>query len=141
MKCKNKVFAYITRGKNEATELLVFKHRDYPEAGIQVPAGTVEIGENHVAALKREIEEESGLTVFSDIRYLGHKMYWAKQKDEIHHRYFYQLRFRGESLEHFRHIVTGTGEDQDLVFDYSWVNLRQLPPLIAQHGQMVGKIF
>ncbi len=36
-----KVFAYITRGD----KLLVFRHADFPEAGIQVPAGTAKEGE------------------------------------------------------------------------------------------------
>ena len=34
---KRKVLAYVTRGD----ELLVFRHRDFPEAGLQVPAGTM----------------------------------------------------------------------------------------------------
>jgi hypothetical protein len=35
---KNKVIAYITQGKR----LLVFRHTQAPEAGIQVPGGTIE---------------------------------------------------------------------------------------------------
>ena len=35
---KHKVFAYLTHGHR----LLVFRHADFPEAGIQVPAGTVQ---------------------------------------------------------------------------------------------------
>ena len=53
-----KVVAYITRGD----ELLVFTHRDSPEAGVQVPAGTVEEGETLDAAVLREVHEETGLT-------------------------------------------------------------------------------
>ncbi len=34
---KKKVHAYITREKEGMKQLLVFKHRDIPEAGIQVP--------------------------------------------------------------------------------------------------------
>jgi len=56
-KTKLKVFAYIIRHKNQQAELLVFEHRDYPEAGIQVPAGTVEDQEALEAALMREVEE------------------------------------------------------------------------------------
>ena len=42
---KRKVFAYITH----RCHLLVFWHVDVPEAGIQVPAGTVEPGESPAA--------------------------------------------------------------------------------------------
>ena len=41
-----KVLAYVTRLRNGDVELLVFDHRDAPEAGIQVPAGTIEPGES-----------------------------------------------------------------------------------------------
>ncbi|MGG2089203.1 hypothetical protein ABFY59_19695 [Priestia aryabhattai] len=37
-----KVMAYITRVNGHHTELLVYKHKDYPKAEVQVPAGTVE---------------------------------------------------------------------------------------------------
>ena len=59
---KHKVLAYITRERDGRRELLTFTHRDHPEAGVQVPAGTVEPGQAIEAALFREIREESGLT-------------------------------------------------------------------------------
>ena len=40
---------------------MVFTHRDIPEAGVQVPAGTVEEGETLDAAVLREVHEETGL--------------------------------------------------------------------------------
>ena len=42
-------------------QLLVLKHRDIHEAGIQVPGGTVNEGETLEAAILREVQEESGL--------------------------------------------------------------------------------
>ena len=42
-----KVFAYITN----QNRLLVFRHLDFPEAGIQVPAGTVMANEDLVTAV------------------------------------------------------------------------------------------
>ena len=63
----NKVLAYITRGD----ELLVFRHRYFPEAGLQVPAGTVEEGESPHDAVLREAYEESGLQQVRIVRSLG----------------------------------------------------------------------
>ena len=60
---KKKVLIYITRTKNERTELLVFKHRDFPDAGIQVPAGSVEGDEEIEDAAIRETQEESGISL------------------------------------------------------------------------------
>lgn len=67
-----KVTAFITRRRNDATELLVFRH---PYAGIQVPAGTVELGESIEAALLREVQEESGLTDVQLVRHLRTEPY------------------------------------------------------------------
>lgn len=58
---KHKVLACMTRPRNGQTQLLVSDHREYPEAGTQIPAGTVENGEPVEAALFREVHEESGL--------------------------------------------------------------------------------
>ena len=52
-----KVAAYITC----ENQLLVFTHVDYPQAGIQVPAGTVAEEESLDDAVLREAFEETGL--------------------------------------------------------------------------------
>ena len=53
-----KVVAFVTRGHGSKKQLLVFRH---PSAGIQVPAGTVKLGESPEEAVLREAFEESGL--------------------------------------------------------------------------------
>lgn len=54
-----KVTAFITRPGTQEIELLVFQH---PQAGVQLPAGTVEPGEAPEDAVLREVEEETGLS-------------------------------------------------------------------------------
>lgn len=54
-----KVTAFVT---NQRSELLLLQH---PNAGIQIPAGTVELGEAPAAAVVREVAEETGLTAVS----------------------------------------------------------------------------
>ena len=54
----DKVAAFVTRKRNGVKELLLFRH---PRAGVQIPAGTVEDGENPETAVKREVYEETGL--------------------------------------------------------------------------------
>ena len=57
MKRRQRAYAYITnRGS-----LLVFRQPAYPEAGIQITAGTVQQGEDVKSAVLREAEEETGL--------------------------------------------------------------------------------
>ncbi len=53
-----KVTAFVTRRGSAGTELLLFRH---PNAGIQLPAGTVENGELAADAALREVIEETGL--------------------------------------------------------------------------------
>ena len=64
-----KVTAFVVRRSGEGFDLLLFEH---PHAGIQIPAGTVEIGETPDRAVLRETAEESGLTELAACHYLGH---------------------------------------------------------------------
>jgi len=64
-----KVTAFITRQKRDEEILLIL----HPHAGIQIPAGTVEKGENVEEELIREIMEETGLRKTIIKSYLGFK--------------------------------------------------------------------
>ncbi|MBA2247495.1 MAG: NUDIX domain-containing protein, partial [Chloroflexia bacterium] len=65
MTIKRKAFAYITSGPTSGPtsghRLLVFSHPLSPEAGIQVPAGTIDDGETPEEAVLREASQETGL--------------------------------------------------------------------------------
>ena len=54
-----KVTAFIIRKSKDGNDLLLFEH---PNAGIQIPAGTVEDQETPEKAIIREVAEETGLT-------------------------------------------------------------------------------
>ena len=72
-----KVTAFITRESVDGHDLLLFKH---PNAGIQIPAGTVEDDETPEEAVLREVSEETGLTSLSVGEYLGcmeHRPWWT----------------------------------------------------------------
>ena len=63
-----KVTAFITQERNGVSSLLVFKH---PTAGIQIPAGSVEPGEDIQTTAIRETYEETGLQHVQIEAYLG----------------------------------------------------------------------
>lgn len=63
-----KVVAFVTRGRESERRLLVMHH---PAAGLQVPAGTVNLLEQPEEAVKRETTEETGLQDVRIERALG----------------------------------------------------------------------
>jgi len=68
MRSIQKVTAFVTRMVVEKAELLLMEH---PTAGIQLPAGTVELGETLEAAVLREVVEETGLETVRIVGELG----------------------------------------------------------------------
>ena len=140
MKRVKKVVAYITLGDR----LLVFTHRDYPESGVQVPAGTVEADEELDAAVLREAEEETGLSNLKLVKYLGAKDFDAakvKRPEEIHERHFFHIEAANPAPEKWRHWeMTPSGEDKTPVaFDLSWVEKTDAD-LFYDFGALLDKI-
>ena len=110
-----KVVAYITRGD----ELLVFTHRDSPEAGVQVPAGTVEEGETFDAAVLREVQEETDLTptAVRNTAFLGRRLW--KAGPYCHERYFYHLLLTATVPDTWLHYETSGGKSEPIAFSFS----------------------
>ena len=136
MKSKTKVISYIFR-KN-ASEVLVFDHRDFPEAGTQVVGGTVEPGEDLVLALHREIFEESGLDLDpAFFMKLGETSYHRKDIPEINHRHYYAI--HGEDLpETWSHTVSSDGADDGMVFDFYWLSIDEARTiLVGNFGELL----
>lgn len=133
-----KVFAYITH----RNRLLVFTHPDFPEAGIQVPAGTVKPNEDLRDAALREAEEETGLSGLVLASYLGEQVLdmSACGIDQVHHRHFFHLLYGGDPPERWQHTETdpSDGSPVPIWFEFFWAALPgQIPPLICDHGKML----
>ena len=141
-KVKHKVMAYITHHHH----LLVFRHPGAPEAGIQVPAGTVEEHEQAEDAVLREAYEETGLTHLTLHCFLGdHERDMSDfGRDEVHHRRFYHLRCQGyppTTWQHEECYHSGSSAQKPILFEFFWAPLpHAVPPLIADHGIMLPQL-
>ncbi len=140
MKTVDKVYAYITWGKR----LLVFRQPRYPEAGIQVPGGTVELGEALANAALREAREETGLQNLTVRAFLGKIDYdMTPHHHAIQHRHFYHLDFTGNAPERWQHHERhrSDGEREPVLFELYWVDFPDgVPELIAGRGAFLNRL-
>ena len=144
MQTKRKAFAYIT----QRNKLLVFEHPDAPSAGIQVPAGTIEDGETPQDGALREAHEETGLESLRLMGLLGEQIRDMSDfdKHEIHHRYFCHVLCEEETPERWLHGERFPSDQTNHhgsithLFKFYWVDLNQLPELIADHDFYVPKL-
>jgi 8-oxo-dGTP diphosphatase len=142
-KTRQKAFAYITH----QNRLLVFRHVDVPEAGIQVPAGTIKVNEHPEQAVLREAVEETGLTDLTVEKFLGKQEREMSDfgRDEIHHRFFYHLHCNGVPPSTWYHVECDPSdgfEHEPILFEFFWVVLPYgVPSLIADHDRMLPQLF
>ena len=111
----------MTRGR----ELLVFRHRDFPEAGLQVPGGTIEEGEDPQDAALRELREESGLTQVRVVSFLGRYLHnAAPHSDEVHDRHVYHLELTGPADDSWLHYENDPSDGSPpIAFEFFWMSL------------------
>jgi len=119
---KQKVCAYILHEGDTELELLVFEHLD-GEAGVQIPAGTVEGNEKPEAAVHRELSEESGVVIPTFTLLKTVPPPWEGDPDVEAH--FFGGWAPVNIHKEWIHEVTGTGEDKGMRFHYYWLPLSQ----------------
>ncbi|PAD34562.1 NUDIX hydrolase [Terribacillus saccharophilus] len=132
-----KVLAYIISIRNNTYQMLVHEHKDIPEAGLQVPGGTVDPEEDLVTALQREIYEESGLCNLPVGEIVASAPFLHPDKQELQLRHFYLIQTKQQHPATWEHHVLGNGVDNGLVFRYTWYDLTSIPPLAASQDQFL----
>lgn len=139
MRVVEKAFAYVTH----RDLLLVFRHPESPEAGIQVPAGTIEPGESPARAALREAAEETGPERLELVAELGTADFDMSPfgRDEIQRRHFFHLSVRADPPGAWRHAERHPSDGGPPVpFEFFWTPLSNPLPLIAGHDALLDRI-
>lgn len=112
-----KVWAYVVRELDEDVQLLVFDHVDV-EAGVQIPAGTVEPDEDVASAVRRELKEEAGIQVGAFTRIAVRQQDWHGQEIQAH---LFAAWALPNTPDEWIHGVSGRGEDKGMQFRLYWL--------------------
>ncbi|MGG4547593.1 NUDIX domain-containing protein [Rossellomorea marisflavi] len=132
-----KAYGYITRNHDGRPQVLVFQHLIL-EAGVQIPKGTVQDGEDPEAAVVREMIEETGLTEWGKPEFLADDR-WRADDGSIHHRHFYRLD-QGDAPDQWQHEPSGGGEEEGLQFTLFWISSPGDIPLARGHGDYLHHV-
>lgn len=121
---------YLTR---DPSELLVLEHTpEFPTAGVQVPAGGVEPGEQPAATAIRELGEETGLHSSSSAVYLESRI-WEQDIAPSRVRHYFWVVAPADTPDRWSHTVTAGEEDEGMLF---WLTFRprDAPGLTPGYG-------
>lgn len=138
MQVVDKAMPCVVRPSAGGAELLVIRH---PRAGIQIPKGTVEPGEDVETAALRELEEETGVRTAKLVRALGCcERIAGAGTDETgpleHHRWHvFRVELTGPVADRWTHRVTAPGDEQGMDFGCHWL------PLAPDSAQLLHPAF
>jgi 8-oxo-dGTP pyrophosphatase MutT (NUDIX family)/predicted DNA-binding protein (MmcQ/YjbR family) len=130
-----KSIGYVTRGRR----VLFFRATETPEAGAELPGGTLEPDEDPNQGLLREIYEETGLSRFAPPRLLGVVTFDPGDGEEVHLRHFFHLRLLSEAPASWSRVVEeGNGT---FTFNFFWAPVTEVPAHIYPgHDAFAGEV-
>lgn len=110
---REKALVYVTRGDED---LLVLEHlEESSDAGVQVPAGGVEPGEDPAQTAQRELFEETGLRLAGAAVHLG-SHFWTKEDAPSRIRHYYWMTAPLDTPDSWFHVVSAGQDDQGMLF-------------------------
>lgn len=132
-----KVQSYIVK----ENMLLLFRHRDYPQAGIQVPSGTVRLGEELEAAALREAAEETGLTQLRVDDYFGFYDYDVQSEligigvpegHAFQRRHAFRMSSMTEVEDEWLHWERDDQGNKSYAFEFFWLPIDQAKSVVVE---------
>lgn len=139
---RQKVLAYITRRQQGRLELLVFDHVNFPEAGTQVPAGSIDPGETPDQAVLRESFEEAGVAGLRFVDYLGCFPFEMPDGSAVHMRHVYHLTTDAALPESWVHVVSDGIADKGMRFRCFWMEVARAATVLSgsQGEYLTGRL-
>lgn len=131
---RQRVVAYVTREREGRIELLTIEHEQYPDEGVQVPAGRIELGESLEDGLRRELAEETGLEHFRIVQELPG---FESEYESFCENHAFHVVAGEETPKTWRHEVHGEGADAGLVYICRWLPLTADLPLWNRRDPML----
>ena len=122
--------------------LLVFSEPDHPEAGIQVPGGTIDDGERPEAAARREFLEETGFPAPDVLTLLGAAtyVYEADGMRHEHARSYFHMRLEGPYPERWEWTEQWPdGGDAPIRMRFFFLPLDAVPELFGGLGAFLAE--
>ena len=121
---------------NEINQVFVGKRRDNPGDKWQMPQGGVEHGEDFLAAMKRELHEETGIKSIKIIKEID-QMYEYELPEKLID-IIWKGRFRGQEQKWF--ITQFIGSDNEInlntkypeFIEWKWIDAEMLPKVIVE---------
>ena len=126
----NKALIYATNKRG----LLIFQEPDFPDVPPQVPGGTIDNGEDTLAAAQREFAEETGILTPTNMTFVEldeHKFERNGQSNQVN-RHYYHAAVPDDLPETWAHHEPLAHDGADaILFRFSWVKLNDAPNILG----------
>ena len=126
---------------NKENKVFVGKRKDTPIDKWQMPQGGVDKNENYLAAMKRELEEETSIKTIDVIKELDGSFEYELPKELVG--IIWKGKFRGQRQKWF--LVRFNGKETEIniktkypeFIQWKWINMEDLPRVIVDFKKNV----
>jgi len=128
---------------NFKNQVFVGKRKDNPFDKWQMPQGGVDLNESLLAAMRRELEEETSIKNFKVLKEFNHWLEYELPENLIGK--IWKGKYRGQKQKWF--IVRFTGQESEIninteypeFIEWKWIDMNLLPNLIVNFKKHVYK--